>query len=96
MIIREQEFTNQADEVLARMEKMAAADHQPCVGTEYLLLALATVEPCVARQILQAHRVLPGKVHDLIGELASVHPNGKHPGGKRPYSPRLQFILEAR
>ena len=94
MIIREQEFTNQADEVLARMEKMAAADHQPCVGTEYLLLALATVEPCVARQILQAYRVLPGKVHDLIGELASVHPNGKHPGGKRPYSPRLQFILE--
>ncbi len=94
MIIREQEFTNQADEVLAQMEREAAADRQPCVGTEYLLLALATVNPCVARQILQENKVLPGKVHDLIGELASVHTEARRSSKKRPYSPRLQFILE--
>ncbi len=94
MIIREQEFTNQADEVLAQMEREAAADRQPCVGTEYLLLALATVNPCVARQILQENKVLPGKVHDLIGELASVHTEARRSSKKRPYSPRLQFVLE--
>ena len=95
MIIREQEFTNQANEVLEQMEKMAAADHQPCVGTEYLLLALATVENGVARQILHAHKVLPGKVHDLIEELVSAHQEKVRSTRKRrPYSPRLQFILE--
>ena len=94
MIIREQEFTNQANEVLEQMEKMAAADHQPCVGTEYLLLALATVENGVARQILHAHKVLPGKVHDLIEELVSAHQEKVRTRKRRPYSPRLQFILE--
>ena len=99
MIMREQEFTNQAEEVLAAMEKMAAADNRPSVGTEYLLLALASVGTGVARQILTAHKVAPQKVRNLIEELASAGELGKHSGhkgrgGLRPYSPRLTFILE--
>ena len=99
MIMREQEFTNQAEEVLAAMEKMAAADNRPSVGTEYLLLALASVGTGVARQILAAHKVAPQKVRNLIEELASAGELGKHSGhkgrgGLRPYSPRLTVFRQ--
>ena len=94
MVIQEPEFTNQADRVLAQMEKMAAADRQPNVGTEYLLLALVSIEPSVARQILAANHVTPPKVRNLIEELTTVRDRSGRAIRRRLYSPRLQFIIE--
>ena len=94
MVLREQNFTRVAEEALALMEKLAAADRQPGIGTEYLLLALIETEGSLAGQILYANRVTPQKVHDLILELASAKNSGQTGRHRRMYSPRLQFVIE--
>ncbi len=94
MVFKEQSFTSQAQEVLAEMEKMAAADHRPGIGTEYLLLALTSVGEGVARQILHSHKVSSERVRNLIEELASAGDKGSKGSRRLSYSPRLSFILE--
>ncbi len=86
-------YTGSAKEAIKIAEKIAKAGGSGYVGTEHLLMGLASEEKGVASQILRQNGITPERLSDLLGSLR-VEQGETAVADKGGFSPRLESIFE--
>ena len=85
-------FTKKAEEALSNCQKIAEEMYHSYIGTEHLLLALASIPDCTACYIMKRCDVTKEKINSVIGE--SKKARRQAPLTSRDTTPRLRRIIE--
>ena len=86
-------YTDSAARALEKAAHAAKLYHQPCVGTEHILLGLMQVPEGTACVLLREAGVLEEPMAALIGDLIESRETALTPGGDL-YTPRAEGILK--
>jgi ATP-dependent Clp protease ATP-binding subunit ClpC len=85
-------FTENAKLVVVRGQTHVRRLRHPYIGSEHLMLGLATAPDSNALRILAALDVSPTRIVERIEEI--IPPGGAEPGSHIPFTPRAKKVLE--
>ena len=86
-------FTAKAEQALNKAQTIAQESGHSYIGTEHLLLSLATMPDCTASHILKKHDITAEKVSACLGN-GSKRNNTSGELTSRDTTPRLRRIIE--
>ena len=88
-------FSKKAENVLKTAQEKAIMFGQYHIGTEHLLLALASVKDSVAYNLLKSRNIIIDNITPVIKEIMTFSESGVRPDiSEIPKSPRLNRILQ--